>query len=269
MERCLKKLVLEAEPTGFGDSKRVAGSRWDPLGEKNRARRARLEANTYILQPAEGQKINSPINVTLSPMNSQNGCGGRLADNRSTSRHNHQIVTGLFWCAVLCLVATSADAQLLSVGVKGGIPLNDAFLFTSLGTSPPGAVVTRESYFAKTKRYVVGPTVQVHLPLRLALEFNVLYRRLNYDRSSYYRTPSSGERFVITHNVANKWEFPLLMKYRLSGASVRPFVAVGVSVNRINGTRRVRDTGSRTFTEWYYTRTASPSGFALGIINNT
>ena len=35
------------------------------------------------------------INMALSPMNNQNGCGGRLAANRSTSRHNHQIVTGL------------------------------------------------------------------------------------------------------------------------------------------------------------------------------
>jgi hypothetical protein len=33
MERCLKKLVLEAEAMGFGDSERVAGSRWQYLGE--------------------------------------------------------------------------------------------------------------------------------------------------------------------------------------------------------------------------------------------
>ncbi len=31
--RCLKKLVLDAEAMGFGDSERAAGSRWDPLGE--------------------------------------------------------------------------------------------------------------------------------------------------------------------------------------------------------------------------------------------
>ncbi len=33
MERCLKKLVLKAEAMGFGDSERVAGSRWQYLGE--------------------------------------------------------------------------------------------------------------------------------------------------------------------------------------------------------------------------------------------
>ncbi len=109
----------------------------------------------------------------------------------------------------------------------------------------------------------MGPTVQVHLPLRLALEFNVLYRRLNYDSNYYFRTPSSGEYFINTNNVANKWEFPLLMKYRFSGAAVRPFVAAGVSVNRINGTGQVRATGRRTFTRWDYTRTVSPSGFPL------
>ena len=93
-------------------------------------------------------------------------------------------------------------------------PLNEAFLFSSSGTSLPRAVVTRASYFAKTKRYVVGPSVQVQLPLRLAAEFNVLYRRLNYDNNFYTRSPSSGEFFVNTNNVANKWEFPLLMQYR-------------------------------------------------------
>ena len=180
-----------------------------------------------------------------------------------TPRHNHQIVAGLLWCAVLCLVTASADAQLLSVGVKGGIPLNDSFLFTRSSSSLPRVVVTRASYFAKTKRYVVGPAVQVHLSLRLAVEFNVLYRRLNYDSNFYTRSPSSGEGFINTNNVANKWEFPLLMKYRFSGAAVRPFVVAGVSVNRINGTGQVRATGQRTFTEWRYTRTVSQSGFPL------
>jgi hypothetical protein len=33
MERCLKKLVLEAEATGFQDPERAAGSRWDRPGE--------------------------------------------------------------------------------------------------------------------------------------------------------------------------------------------------------------------------------------------
>ena len=33
MERCLKKLVLEAEAMGFWDSESVAGSRWQYLGE--------------------------------------------------------------------------------------------------------------------------------------------------------------------------------------------------------------------------------------------
>ena len=109
----------------------------------------------------------------------------------------------------------------------------------------------------------MGPTVQIHLPLHLAVEFNVLYRRLNYDNNFYTRSPSSGEGFINTNNVANKWEFPLLMKYRFSGAAVHPFVVAGVSVNRINGTGRVRATGQRTFTEWHYTRIVSPSGFAL------
>ena len=33
MERCLKKLVLEAKAMGFQDSRKAVGSRWDPLRE--------------------------------------------------------------------------------------------------------------------------------------------------------------------------------------------------------------------------------------------
>ena len=43
-ERCLKKLVLEAEATGFQDPEKGGWEPVGPSGRKNRARRARLEA---------------------------------------------------------------------------------------------------------------------------------------------------------------------------------------------------------------------------------
>ena len=48
-ESCLKKLVLEADATGFQDPEMGGWEQWKHLGEKNRARRARLGANGYIL----------------------------------------------------------------------------------------------------------------------------------------------------------------------------------------------------------------------------
>jgi hypothetical protein len=174
----------------------------------------------------------------------------------------HQIAIVLSLCVFPCFVPRSADAQLLSAGIKGGVPLNEAFLFTSRDTGP-GPVATRASYFARTKRYIVGPSVQVNLPLRLAIEIDILYRRLNYDNNFYTRSPSSGELFINTYNVANKWEFPLLLKYRLPGTALRPFVAAGVSVNRISGTGQIREAGGRQFSEWSYSRMVRPADFRL------
>jgi hypothetical protein len=52
MERCLKKLVLDAAATGFQDQEKGG---WEPVGavwEENPARRSRLEANGCILATA-------------------------------------------------------------------------------------------------------------------------------------------------------------------------------------------------------------------------
>jgi hypothetical protein len=65
---CLKKLVLEAEATGFQDPNRVAGSLWDRLEENivlGGARRARLEADGCILATAGGPKSSSLIRIDV------------------------------------------------------------------------------------------------------------------------------------------------------------------------------------------------------------
>ena len=63
-------------------------------------------------------------------------------------------------------------AQLLSFGVKGGIPLTDP-LTTGQGSS--GGITHDVS------RYIVGATGEVHLPLGLSLEVDALYRRFSYN----------------------------------------------------------------------------------------
>jgi hypothetical protein len=59
MERCLKKLVLEAEATGFQDPKRVAGSLWDRLGENIVLGGLDWRQMGVYSQPPEGQKVYS------------------------------------------------------------------------------------------------------------------------------------------------------------------------------------------------------------------
>lgn len=63
-------------------------------------------------------------------------------------------------------LATLAYPGIISIGVKGGVPLNDAFNAATSGNA---------SYFTNTKRYTIGPELDVNLPLGLAIEFDALY----------------------------------------------------------------------------------------------
>jgi len=112
------------------------------------------------------------------------------------------------------LFAASAFAQPFSAGVKVGLPLTD-FVNTVNGTAS-----------SKTNRYLVGPTVELHLPAGFGVELDALYRRFDYSNPV-----GSTVNGVITfaNTSSSAWEFPLLLKYRFPAKIVRPYVDAGVA----------------------------------------
>jgi hypothetical protein len=102
---------------------------------------------------------------------------------------------------ILLMAAAPAFGQRLALGVKGGIRASDDLLYGS---------ATSES-----KRYVVGPMVEILLPHRLGVEVDALYRRFGYRSAAGSPFGSFAER-----NRGNSWEFPMLLKYRFAG---RPY----------------------------------------------
>ncbi len=123
--------------------------------------------------------------------------------------------------SLLVLASLSpAIAQSLSVGIKAGARLSDEFN-GSFGT------ISDES-----KRYTVGPMVDVRLPLRLGIEFDALYQPVGYTVQNFdFDFFSSRER-------SNSWEFPIIAKYRLPGfARVGPHVGVGYAPRIVQGSR--------------------------------
>ncbi len=117
----------------------------------------------------------------------------------------------LLWLAAFC-----CRAELLTFGVRGGMPLNDAFRF-------------ERPYRAATKLYTVGPTLEIHLPFRTSIALDALYRRLGYDDMG---TLTPAPRAVT----ANAWEFPVLVKHRLRGGGLAgPYLGLGPSFHRITG----------------------------------
>jgi hypothetical protein len=115
------------------------------------------------------------------------------------------------------------------VGVKAGVPINDAL---------DALHGNQSAYATQTHRYVVGPTVQLNLPFRFSVEVDALYRRLGY-QFDQFGGPGSP---TTTSTVANAWEFPVLGKYAIFGGPLRPFVDAGANFRHISGVDQVRTT---------------------------
>jgi hypothetical protein len=118
------------------------------------------------------------------------------------------------------LMAAPAFAQIVALGVKAGIPLGDAF--AGSGSSD----VT-----SAARRYLVGGTAELHLPLRFSVELDVIYKRTGFN--SYFQSLDIG-RFS-DRVTANQWEFPLLAKYEILGGRLRPFIDAGPVLRHMSG----------------------------------
>ena len=112
---------------------------------------------------------------------------------------------------LVCLLAAPvAFAQNFSFGVKGGVPLANSL-----------KVIDTATYTSSKSPFVLGPAVELHLPLWLGVEADLLYRRLQYTSGANSRTTGQA------------WEVPLLAKYRAPGVLLRPYVAAGYSFRRL------------------------------------
>jgi len=134
------------------------------------------------------------------------------------------VTNGMRLLCLLFLGAVSALPQSFSFGVKAGVPLTDFF---STVQSP------RFGFNSNTKRYIVGPMVQLGLPAGFALEFDALYRRLNYESRL-----TLVDVFTNSRTTGNAWEFPLLLKYRFHAPLVRPYVGGGVAWDTLSGLKQ-------------------------------
>jgi hypothetical protein len=118
----------------------------------------------------------------------------------------------------------------VSIGVRAGVPITDAF-DTVRGSDA--------SYFTNTKRYLIGPTIEFHLPWRLSIAVDALYKRMGYE----YQQFAPG--IAATRTVANSWEFPGTVKWEIVPGPIRPFVDAGVSIRHISGISQIRDAANQ------------------------
>ena len=118
------------------------------------------------------------------------------------------------------LLASTAQAQFVSLGLKGGIPATPA-LPAFNGINP----------YLDTGRWTVGPTIEFHLVSGLSLEADALFR--GYTTIATYDFPIDLNSFApnVQKDSVKAWDFPLLLKYRFPIThTVRPFVTAGAQL---------------------------------------
>jgi hypothetical protein len=132
--------------------------------------------------------------------------------------------------AICTLSAATANAQTLSLGIKGGVPLSD--VFSTAGN------LTQGRLFSDTKRYTIGPSAELLLPAGLGIGLDILYKRFDQDL-----VPPEGG---IRSSAGSSWEFPLVAKYRFPSPGIRPYVEAGANFNRLTGLLAPTDSRNRT-----------------------
>ena len=151
---------------------------------------------------------------------------------------------GLFVLATVCTFS-----QPVAFGIKAGVPLTDLLDATQFPPGNQGATST-------TNPYIIGPTVEVRVPGSVSIEVDALFRHYRY--RWYVYTIGSGSHTAAT---GNAWEFPILVKHKLPGSFLKPYIDGGVALDRNEGLSAIIDSyvsngsGSATMT----TQTSSPS----------
>jgi Outer membrane protein beta-barrel domain len=126
--------------------------------------------------------------------------------------------------AILFVFSTASFAQILgpvSVGVKAGIPITDAFYNTRVSSG--------QNLYSNSQNYILGPSIELRLPYRASVEFDALYRPLTFGTST--ASVANGSPVLSrTSTDLSSWEFPLMFKYHLVNEQhLKPYFELGPS----------------------------------------
>lgn len=123
------------------------------------------------------------------------------------------------------VIPFAASGQWISIGMKAGVPLTEAMSTRNTGIGNNGSLS-----YVNTGRWTVGPTVELHLPFRLSVEFDALFRGYQSGNAFpiQFGTDLPAVSYAFQQDV-KAWDFPLLLKYRFPVQRIVPFIAAGAS----------------------------------------
>ena len=142
----------------------------------------------------------------------------------------------------------------IEVGVRGGVPFNDAF--QSQLSSGTRTITSDRS------RYTVGPTIRTTLTEHLAVQLDALYTHSRYDRVD---TPGCVCNVLTSSVHYDRWDFPLLALLESSRPS-RAFIGGGIALHRSNNTFRTTVFSPNGTVSPFSVRAHGGDGKALAIV---
>ena len=126
----------------------------------------------------------------------------------------------IFAAALLLFAGSMARSQIVSFGVKAGVPLTTVYTPQQI---PDGGSNASE------QRFTIGPTAEVHLPFHLSLEVDALWRQSSFSAIGAHLN-------AVLNSSVNDWQIPLLAKYEMLSGPVRPFIDGGIVFRHVSTT---------------------------------
>lgn len=144
--------------------------------------------------------------------------------------------------ALVCGCQLFGQLGPLSVGVKGGIPISSTSGVPAVSNDCGSTGCSQFSnYSSRTTHFTLGPALELRLPRGFALEADGLHSRLTYDEFRFTISPGLIYGMQVFDNQSffrsiklERWQFPILLKWRFGNRRVRPFVSGGISVDHIS-----------------------------------
>ncbi len=146
---------------------------------------------------------------------------------------------------LLLLAIVPAHSQLVSIGVKAGVPLTNAY-------SDAQVAAGGSTHFVD--RYTVGPTVEIHLPFHFSFEVDALYRHSGFG--------IIGGPVQNASATVNEWQIPLLGKFEAPLGPIRPFVDAGVIYRHLSA--NITTSGTSFVQTSLGVQNPDNAGFAVG-----
>jgi hypothetical protein len=139
--------------------------------------------------------------------------------------------SGVF--ALLALFPCLLQAQRVSIGVEGGVPVSAHSEDYGQGCLYRGTTGCGPNDFF-VKPYAIGATADVYLFRNLSVEGGFLYERFHKDLTQGLIAHAGYVNFGQQYSVAaNGWLFPFLLKYTIGRHRIAPFVDAGATLRHL------------------------------------